>query len=94
MQLLKDLLFTGIKSRIFIHRYHPAWVDKYNYSLSIEDKHTTGSLLLQQYTESLIHNSDPLKFIPCEIYLKSNPFSNTTIIPYEIELPPAGKKWF
>ena len=30
--------------------------------------------------------------IPCELDIKSNPFSDTTILTYEIELPPAGNK--
>ena len=30
--------------------------------------------------------------IPCELDLKSTPFSSTKILTYEIELPPAGKK--
>ena len=30
--------------------------------------------------------------IPCELDLTSTPFSDTTIITYEIELPPSGKK--
>ena len=29
-----------------IHRAHHVWFDEYNSSLSIEDKHTPGSLLL------------------------------------------------
>ena len=28
------------------HRAHNIWFDEYNFSLSIEDKHTPGSLLL------------------------------------------------
>ena len=40
----------------------------------------------------MIHHSDPLNLIPCELDLISTPFSNTTIITYEIELPPSGKK--
>ena len=39
-----------------IHRYHHILFDEYNYHIYIEDKHTPGSLLLQQYPESLIHN--------------------------------------
>ena len=30
--------------------------------------------------------------IPCKLDLTSNPFSNTTILTYEIKLPPSGKK--
>ena len=37
-------------------------------------------------------HSDLLNLIPCEINLTSTPFSDETIITYEIELPPSGKK--
>ena len=30
--------------------------------------------------------------IPCELYLTSTTFCDTTILAYEIELPPSGKK--
>ena len=30
--------------------------------------------------------------IPCKLSLTSTPFSNTIILTYDIELPPAGKK--
>ena len=43
--------------------------------------------------ESLIHNPDLLNLIPCELDLKSTPFSDTPIIKYETELPPSGKKF-
>ena len=33
-----------------------------------------------------------LNVIPCELDLTSTPFSNTTIITYEIYLPPSGKE--
>ena len=39
-----------------IHRAHHVWFDEYNSRLSIEDKHTTGYLLLPHDLESLIHN--------------------------------------
>ena len=66
----------------FIHRSHHVWFDEYNYCLSIEDKHTPGSLLIQKYPEIIIHNSDLLNFIPCELDITYTPFSNTTIITY------------
>ena len=43
----------------FIHRAHHIWFDEYNYRLSKEYKHTTGSLLLRKYPEGHIHDSDP-----------------------------------
>ena len=68
------------------------WFDEYSYRLSIEDKHTSGSLLLRQDPEGHIHNSDLLNLIPCKLDLKSTPFRDETIITYKIELPPSGKK--
>ena len=35
----------------------------------------------------MIHHSDPLNLIPCELDLISTTFSNTTILTNEIELP-------
>ena len=75
-----------------IHRAHHVWFGEYNSRLSIEDKHTPGSLLLRQDHDGHIHNSDLLNLIPCELDLTSTPFSDETIITYDIELPPSGKK--
>ena len=75
-----------------IHIAHHVWFDEYNYRLSIEDKHTPGSLLLRKYPEGHIHDSDLLNLITCELDFKSTPFSDEKIITYEIELPPYGKK--
>ena len=75
-----------------IHRSNHVWYDEYNSRLSIEDNHTPGSLLLWKYPEGHIHYSDLNNLIPCELYLSSAPFSDETIIKYEIELPPSGKK--
>ena len=76
-----------------IHRYHHVWFDEYNYRLSIEDKHTPGSLLLRQDPEGHIHDSDLLNLIPCELDLTSTPFIYETIITYDSELPPYGEKF-
>ena len=76
---------------VVIHIAHHFWFDEYNSRLSIENNHTPGYLLIWKDTESHIHNSDLLKFIPCELDLTSTPFSDTKIITYEIELPPSGK---
>ena len=76
----------------FIHRAHNFWFGEYNSRLSIEYKHTTGSLILRQYHEVHIHNSDLLNLIPCELYITSTLFSDTTSITYEIQLPPSGNK--
>ena len=75
-----------------IHRSHHVWFNEYNSRLYIENNKTPGSLLIQQDLESIIHNSDFLNFITYEIDLTSNPFSNATILKYDIELPPYGKK--
>ena len=53
---------------------------------------TPGSLVLQQYPKNHVHNSDLLNLIPFELDITYNPFSNTKILTYEIELPPDGKK--
>ena len=58
----------------------------------MEYKHTPGSLLLQQDPEILLHNSDLINLILCELGLTSTPFRDTTILTYETGLPPAGKK--
>ena len=86
------ILYWNPDQPFLIHRAHNVWFDEYNYHLSIEYKHTTDYLLLQQYPESLIHNSDLLKWIPRELDITPTPFSDTTIITYEIELTHAGKK--
>ena len=75
-----------------IHRAHHIWFDEDNYRLSIEDKHTPGSLLLQQDPGSLLYDSDLINLIPCDIDLTSNLFCDTPSLAYTIELPPAGKK--
>ena len=58
----------------------------------MEDNHTPGSLLIQHDTESIIHNSYLLNFIPCELDLTSTTFSDTKNIVHEIKLPTSGKK--
>ena len=75
-----------------IHRAHHVWFDEYNYCLSTEDKHTPGFLLIRKYPEGYIRDSDLLNLIPCELDLTSTPFSDETIITYDIELPPSGKE--
>ena len=67
-----------------IHRVHHVWFHEYNSRLSIEYKHTSGSLLLRQYPEGHIHDSDLLNLIPCELYITYTPFSDETIITYDI----------
>ena len=68
--------------------YH-VWFDEYNSSLSIEDNHTPGSLLIKQYPESILHHLDSINLISYELDLISTQFFYITMITNEIELPPA-----
>ena len=86
------IIYCNPGHNFVIHRYHHVWFDEHNCCLSIEDKQNPGYLPIQQYPESIIHNSDLLKLIPCTLDITSNPFSNTTMIKNEIELSPSGKK--
>ena len=86
------ILYWKLDQPFVIQIAHHVWFDEYNYCLFIEYKHTLGYLLLRQYPEGLIYDSDLLNFIPCELDLTSNPFSDATIITYKIDLPPSGKK--
>ena len=49
-------------------------------------------LPLQKYPKILIHNSNILNLIPCELDLKYNLCFDRTIITYEIQLSPSEKK--
>ena len=64
MQLLQELLYTGNPTNFIIHRANHVWFDEYNSCLSIEDKHTPGSLILWRYPKGHIHDSDLLNLIP------------------------------
>ena len=86
------ILYWKPDQPFIVHRAHHVWFDEYNYRFSIEDKHTTGSLLLRNDPEVHIHHSDLLNLIPCKPDITYTPFSDETIITYEIELPPSGKK--
>ena len=77
---------------IFIHRAHSIYLDEYDYRIFIQDNHTRGYLLLQQDPETHIYNSDILNLNLCELDLTYTTFFYTTIITYEIELPPSGNK--
>ena len=50
------ILYWNPDQPFVIHRYHHFWFDEYNSCLFIEDNHTPGSLLLQQYPEIYVHN--------------------------------------
>ena len=67
-----------------IHITHHDWVKEYNYCLYIEDTHTTSSLILQKYSEGLLHNFGLLNLISCKIDLTSTPIYDTKILTYEI----------
>ena len=86
------ILYWKPDQSFIIHRAHHVWFDEYNSRLSIEDKHTPGSLLLRKYPESYIHHSELLNLIPYELDITSTTFSDETIITYDIELPPSGKR--
>ena len=86
------ILYWKPDQPFIIHIAHHVWLDEYNYRLYIEDNQTPGYLLLRQDTESHIHHYELLNLIPCKLDLTSPPFSDTTIITYDIELPPSGKK--
>ena len=86
------ILYWKPDQQLIIHRAHHVWFDEYNSRLSIEGKQTTGYLLLRQDPEDHIHNSDLLNLIPCKLDLTSTPFRDETMITYDIELPPCGKK--
>ena len=76
-----------------IHRAHLVWFDEYNSSLSIEETHTPGYLLLQEYPGSRFHNSDVLNLISCELDLTSTPFRDTKTLTSEIELSHSRNKF-
>ena len=86
------ILYPNIYQTFINHRACHFWFDEYNSSLSIEDNNTPGYLHLQQDPESILHHLDLLNLIPFELYIRSTPFCDKTIVTYEIELPPAGKK--
>ena len=68
------ILYWTLYQTFVIHRAHRVWFDEYNFRLSIEYNHTPGYLLLQQYPESILYNSDLLKLIPFKLDLTSTPF--------------------
>ena len=86
------ILYWKPDQTFIIHRSHNVWFDEYNYRLYTEDKHNPGSLLLWQDPEGHIHDSDVLNLIPFEHDITSTPFSDETIITYDIDLPPSGNK--
>ena len=86
------ILYWNTYQPFVIHRYYHVLFDEHNSLISIEDKHIPYYLLLQQDPESIIHNSDLLKFILRELDLTSTQLCDTTILTYEIELPPDGRK--
>ena len=50
------ILYWKQYQQYIIQRAHHVWFDEYNSRLSIEEKHTPGSLLLRQDPEDHIHN--------------------------------------
>ena len=78
------IIYCNPYHTFFIRRSRHVWFDGYNSHVSIEDNHTPGYLILQQYPEILNHNSDLLNFIPRELDLTYTTFCGTTILTYEI----------
>ena len=74
------IIYWNPDKHFVIHRDHRFWSEEYNSHIYIEYNHTPGSLLLQQYTESLIHNLDILNLIPRELDLTYTPFFDTITI--------------
>ena len=87
-----DILYWKPDQPFVIHRAHHFWFDEYKSRLSIIDNHILGSLLLRQYYEGLINNSELLNLISCELDLTPTQFSDIQSITYETELPPSEKK--
>ena len=67
------------------------WVHGYQTNRQT-DNNTPFPLLLRQYPESNVHNSDLHNLILCELDLTSTPFSDTKIITSNDELTPSVKK--
>ena len=86
------IIYCKPEQTYFIHRDHHDWFDEYNYRIYTEDKDTPVSLLLQQYPEILISNSDIINLVPCELVLTYNTFRDIEIITYEIVFTTSGKK--
>ena len=60
----------------------------------MEHKHNPGYLVFQLDTEIILHSSDLINLIPCELGLTSNTFCDKKILTYDIELPPTEENWF
>ena len=86
------ILYWNCDHTFSIHRYHNDQFSDCNSNLYIQEKHTTGYLLLQRYPESLLHYLYPINLIICEIDLTCTQFFDTTILTYEIQLPPDAKE--
>ena len=50
------IIYWNPDQNFYIQKDHHAWFDEYNYLIYPEDKHTPGSLLLQQDPEINLHN--------------------------------------
>ena len=76
------IIYCKPEQTYYIHRDHHDWFDEYNYRIYTEDKDTPVSLLLQQYPEILISNSDFLNLIPCKLDIIYTPFCDITTLIY------------
>ena len=86
------IIYWNPDQQFIIHKAHHVQFDENNSRLSIEDKHTLGSLLLSQDAEGHIHDSDLLNLIPCKLDLTSNPFSDEKLSHMTLSYLPLEKK--
>ena len=86
------ILYWKLDQPFIFHRAHHVWFDEYNSRLSLSENHSAGSLLLRKDPEGHIHNSDVLNMITCELDIKSTQFNYKTILTFDIDFPPSGKK--
>ena len=89
------VIFYWILNRLcYIHRAHHAWFDEYNSHVSYEENHTPGSLHLQHNSGIIFqHHYIQIDLITYELKLSDTPFTKSTIVNYELEIPPQGKKF-
>ena len=88
------ILYRKLNQPYYIHRAHHAWFDEKNSHVSSEENHTPGSLHLQHNSEIIFQrHCIHIDLIPYELELSDTPFTKSTILNSELELPPQGKKF-
>ena len=86
MWILQELFYTGIQTIIIIYT-DPIILGLMHIHLAStqnEYKHTPVSLLHKQDPKIIIHNSDLVNLIPCELDLAYTTFFDATIVTYEL----------